>query len=88
MVKFTRKAMGHFVTLTEIGMHLIECIAGYNSTLNVFPSREKSIVMWYSFSPLKIEKTPTKEPETKLSQNLYNMTSQTALVMKKEKIQN
>ena len=26
MVKFTRKARGHFVTLTEVGMHLTECI--------------------------------------------------------------
>ena len=31
MVNFTRKATGHFVTLTESGMYLIECIAGHNS---------------------------------------------------------
>ena len=29
MVKFTRKATGHFVTLTESGMHLIACISGH-----------------------------------------------------------
>lgn len=26
-VKFTRKANGHLMTLTEIGRHLIECIS-------------------------------------------------------------
>ena len=31
MVKYTRKASGHFVTLIEIGMHLTECISGHNS---------------------------------------------------------
>ena len=30
MVKFTRRAMGHFVTLIEYGMHLISCISGHN----------------------------------------------------------
>ena len=29
MVKFTRRAMGHFVTLIEIAMHLITCISGH-----------------------------------------------------------
>ena len=29
MVKFTREVKGHFVTLTEIGIHLIECISGH-----------------------------------------------------------
>ena len=29
MVKFTRKATGHFVTLIEIAMHLITCISGH-----------------------------------------------------------
>ena len=28
MVKFPRKARGHFVTLIKVGMHLIECISG------------------------------------------------------------
>ena len=30
MVKFTRKAGGHFVTLTEGSMPLVECISGHN----------------------------------------------------------
>ena len=30
MVKFTRKARGHFVTLTESSMPLVECISGHN----------------------------------------------------------
>ena len=30
MVKFTRKARGHFVTFIESGMHLIKCISGHN----------------------------------------------------------
>ena len=29
MVKFTRRATGHFVTLIESGMHLITCISGH-----------------------------------------------------------
>ena len=29
MVKFTRKARGYFVTLTESSMHLMECISGH-----------------------------------------------------------
>ena len=29
-MKFTRKASGHFVTLIEVDMHLIECISGHN----------------------------------------------------------
>ena len=29
MVKFTWKARGHFVTLIEVGMHLIACISGH-----------------------------------------------------------
>ena len=28
MVKFTRKARGHFVTLIEVGLHLIKCNPG------------------------------------------------------------
>ena len=28
-VRFTRRAMGHFVTLTEVGMHMIECNPGH-----------------------------------------------------------
>ena len=31
MVKFKKKVIGHFATLTEISMHLIECISGHNS---------------------------------------------------------
>ena len=34
MVKFQRKATGHFVTLIEIGMHLIMCISGHNCHLD------------------------------------------------------
>ena len=30
MVKFIRKARGHFVTLIEVSMCLIECISGHN----------------------------------------------------------
>ena len=30
MVKFTRRATGHFVMLIEIGMHLIESNSGHN----------------------------------------------------------
>ena len=33
MVKFTRKARGHFVMLIESGMHRFECIAGHNSSV-------------------------------------------------------
>ena len=29
MVKFTRRATGHFVTLIEISIHLITCISGH-----------------------------------------------------------
>ena len=29
MVKFTRRATGHFMTLIEVGMHLIMCISGH-----------------------------------------------------------
>ena len=29
MIKFTRRATGHFVTLIEIAMHLITCISGH-----------------------------------------------------------
>ena len=32
MLKFTRKAKGHFVTPIESGVHLIECISGHEST--------------------------------------------------------
>ena len=31
MMKFARKAKGHFAMLIEVGMHLIECISGHNS---------------------------------------------------------
>ena len=33
MVKISRKVWGHFVTLTEVAMHLTECNPVYNSTL-------------------------------------------------------
>ena len=29
MIKFTRRATGHFVMLIEIAMHLITCISGH-----------------------------------------------------------
>ena len=29
MIKFTRRAIGHFVTLIEIAVHLITCISGH-----------------------------------------------------------
>ena len=35
MVKFTRKAKGHFVTLIEVGMHLIERNRGHIKLLVV-----------------------------------------------------
>ena len=35
MVKFRKKARGHFVTLIQIGMHLIECTSGHNSAASV-----------------------------------------------------
>ena len=33
MVKFTRRATGHFVTLFQNGMHLIRCIYGHICSL-------------------------------------------------------
>ena len=33
MVKFTRKGKGHFVSLSESSMHLMECISGHNPRL-------------------------------------------------------
>ena len=30
MVKFTRKAMGHFVTLIEASMHLVDRVSGHD----------------------------------------------------------
>ena len=32
MVKFTRKARRHFVSLIESGIRLVECISGHNSS--------------------------------------------------------